>query len=45
MRYRSGVTPAMRLVFDERIFNIRTIHNIDEKNDMLELLVEEGVGN
>jgi SPP1 family predicted phage head-tail adaptor len=43
LRYRSGVTSAMRLVFGERVFNIRSVHNIDEKNDMLELLVEEGV--
>lgn len=43
LRYRSGVTTAMRLVFGERVFNIRSVHNIDEKNDMLELLAEEGV--
>jgi len=44
LRYRDGVTPAMRLVFESRIFNIRAVADIDEKRDTLQLLVQEGVG-
>lgn len=43
IRYRSPVSTDMRLVFAGRIFNIRAIMNIDEHNEILELLVEEGV--
>ena len=43
LRYRDGVTPDMRLVFESRIFNIRSVANIEERRDRLELLVQEGV--
>ena len=43
MRYDSALTPAMRFLFGTRIFNIRTILNVDERNRTLEILVEEGV--
>jgi SPP1 family predicted phage head-tail adaptor len=43
IRYRAGVTAAMRLVFGSNIFNIRSVFNRDENNEILELLVEEGV--
>ncbi len=43
IRYRSGITTAMRLLFGNRAFNIRAISNIQESNETIELLVEEGV--
>ena len=42
IRYRSGITTENRLVFNGRALNIRSVMNIDEKNAVLELLVEEG---
>ncbi len=43
IRYRSGLSTAMRLLFENRLFNIRTISNTQENKDIIELLVEEGV--
>ncbi len=43
IRYRAGITTDMRLLFGSSIFNIRSIFNRDENNEILELLVEEGV--
>ncbi len=45
IRYRSGISTSMRLLFDNRAFNIRAINNIHENNEILELLVDEGVAN
>ncbi len=45
VRYSSTVQADMRLLFDGRTFNIRAIQNTDEKNHMLEVLVEEDVAN
>jgi SPP1 family predicted phage head-tail adaptor len=42
MRYRSDVTSDMRLVYDNRVFNIRAVMNTDERNRFSEILVEEG---
>lgn len=43
MRYRSDITPAHRLVFEKRAFNIRHVANVGEENAMLEIMAEEGV--
>ncbi len=43
MRYRAGVTTGMRLSYDSRVFNIRSIVNPQELGEMLEMLAEEGV--
>lgn len=43
IRYREGITAAMRLLFGSSIFNIRSVFNRYENNEILELLVEEGV--
>lgn len=43
LRYRAGVTTAMRLLFEERAFNIRAIIDRGEIHETLELLVHEGV--
>lgn len=42
MRYQSGITTDMRLIYGARLFNIRAVMNTDETNRWLELLVEEG---
>ena len=42
VRYRSGIDAGMRLVFEQRAFNIRYIANTDEAKDTLEILAEEG---
>ena len=43
LRYRDDVTTAMRLSYDSRVFNIRSTRNVEERDQLLELLVEEGV--
>jgi len=43
VRYRDGVTTAMRLAYESRIFNIRFVANNNEFGQQLELLVQEGV--
>ncbi len=43
LRYRSDITAGMRFLFDGRVFNIRSVLNIDEKRDMLDVLAQEGV--
>lgn len=43
LRYRPGVDSGMRFVFDNRVFNIRSVTNKEEKNEVLEILAEEGV--
>lgn len=42
MRYQSGITTDMRMIYNSRAFNIRAVLNTDESNRWLELLVEEG---
>jgi SPP1 family predicted phage head-tail adaptor len=44
LRYRSDVmiTSEMRILYNNRAFNIRSVLNTDERNRWLELLVEEG---
>lgn len=42
MRYRPGITAAMRLKFGTRLFNIREVRNYDERNRRLELRCVEG---
>jgi SPP1 family predicted phage head-tail adaptor len=39
--YRTDVTPAWRVVFGNRVFDIDTIINREEKNVVLELLCSE----
>jgi len=43
LRYREAVTPAMRLLLEQRVFNIRSVITPFEKKEHLELLVQEGV--
>jgi SPP1 family predicted phage head-tail adaptor len=43
MRYDSSITSAMRFVWGARVFNIRSMRNMIERNRMLEIIAEEGV--
>ena len=43
IRYRPGVKESMRIVFENRIFNIRSALNVDEQKVWLEIMAEEGV--
>lgn len=43
IRYRADMTPAMRLVFENRAFNILQITDPEEKHEHLTLLVKEGI--
>lgn len=43
LRYRAGVTADMRVAFNGRHFNIRSVVNVGERNRLLRLLAEEHV--
>ena len=43
MRYRSGIQPAMRLLFESRVFEIQAVIDPDERHRELELLCAEKV--
>jgi len=43
VRYREDITNATRISFDNKLFNIRGIINIDQRDRYLKLLCEEGV--
>jgi SPP1 family predicted phage head-tail adaptor len=41
LRYLAGLTPKMRLVYRDRVFNIESIRNADERRAVLDLIVTE----
>lgn len=43
LRYRDDINSGMRLKFENRVFNIRYVINVAEKNEVLEILATEGV--
>ena len=43
MRYRAGIIAKQRIAFGSRLFNIRAVINVEERNRFLELMVDEGV--
>lgn len=43
MRHRAGVVPKMRVKFGTRLFDIRAVLNVEERNRELELLATEKV--
>ena len=43
MRWRPGVTPQMRILFDGRFLDVKQIINANEADRVLELLCVEGV--
>lgn len=45
IRYRAGVTPRMRCVFDSRYYDILAVTDHLERNKELVLMVREGVNN
>lgn len=44
LRYREDITPADRLLSGLRVLNIRSVKNVNERNQWLECRCEEGVG-
>lgn len=42
-RYFAGLTPAMRITYGSRIFNILGITNVEERNRELQFLCSEGL--
>lgn len=43
IRYREGITPAMRVVFGMRVFNIISVVDPDAQQERLEIYAAEGV--
>lgn len=43
LRWRPGILARHRIRFGDRVFNIRSVTNRDERNRVLEILAEEGV--
>lgn len=43
LRYRSGIRPDFRIVWGERIFNIQSILNMEERNIQLTIYAKEFV--
>ncbi len=41
IRYRSDITPANRIKFGDRFFDIQHVLNIDERNIYLDMMCEE----
>jgi SPP1 family predicted phage head-tail adaptor len=45
MRWFPGLTPAMRILYEDRVFSIIYINNVDEKNREYRLQCQEIVSN
>lgn len=43
LRWLPGLTSKMRLLFGDRVFNVRMVRNLDERRRWIELMCEEGV--
>lgn len=43
IRYRTGITPANRITWNGKIFNIRSVVNADERDKYLTIRCDEGV--
>ncbi len=43
IRYLSGISAKMRIKYGTRYFNIHAMINPDERNEMIEIIAEEGV--
>jgi SPP1 family predicted phage head-tail adaptor len=43
IRYVSGIDTKMRILFENKALNIKSVINVDEKNEFLEIFAEEGV--
>lgn len=42
IRYLPGVTNAMRVVYDDRVFNIESVIDVDERHKEMHLMCAEG---
>lgn len=40
-RYRSGVTPLMRIVFHDRVFRILSVIDFEERHETLQIMCRE----
>lgn len=40
-RYRPGLTPKHRILYGTRVFDIESVINVNERNEMIELLCKE----
>ena len=45
IRYRTGVTPAMRALYQGRVFNVLSVIDPDMTHTSLQLLCSEGLNN
>lgn len=43
LRYRADINSTQRILFGERLFNIRSVVNVGEAGVIAEILAEEGV--
>jgi len=43
-RYLSGITPKMRILYGSRVFNIKSVVNVNEASELLQITAEEGSG-
>lgn len=43
MRWRAGITPALRIFFNSRYFEILSAINVEERNRELQLLCKEHI--
>lgn len=42
-RFISGITPEMRIIYDNKALNIKNINNIDEKDEFLQIYVVQEI--
>lgn len=43
MRYRAGVTPDNRIVYDGRVFDVVSVANLEERDEALRIMCREVV--
>lgn len=43
IRYRSGITPVMRVVYNGRTFNVQSVIDVDERYREIQLMCQEVV--
>ncbi len=43
IRYLAGLTPDMRVVFNDKLYHLHAVINTDERNREMQLLCETGV--
>ncbi len=43
LRYQAGISAQHRVLFGGRVFNIRAVVNLEERNRWLQIFAEEGV--